>query len=294
MAAMISVALSPVLAQDSAAEQIEKARQLIAGRQFEEALQDLDAFLQSNGVSAPAHYLRGIALGNLGRERQALDAFVRATDIDPGWDEAHRLAAIAAINTRNLAVAWDHAIKAYQAGADISDSLNRLLAMERAPADLDAQLSAARIFVAPLNTETLAAEQENPWGVDVIGGGGGGIPDPFHVSATRATGQGDEKIARSQSSFFNLLMQTRRSLADSRYFGVVPQQEMAQYLLVIDVDRLDGGALHGYIRLYEARSGEEAYRRLLVLRNIHSLADLNADMERYVDYMEEWIRKRTG
>jgi len=295
VAAMISVVLSPALAQESAAEQVEEARRLIAGRQFEEALRDLDAVVQANEAYAPAHYLRGVALGSLGREREALDAFVKATDLNPGWDEAHRLATIAAINTRNLPVAWDQAIKAYQAGADISESLNRLLAMEKAPSDLDAQLSAARIYVMPLNTEKLAAEQQNPWGVDVIsGGGGGGIPDPFNVSASRATNQGGEKITRSQSSFFNLLAQTRRSLANSRYFGVVPQQEMAQYLMVIEADQLDGGELRGYIKLYDARSGEQAYRRVLELRNINSLADLNFDLERYIDYMEVWLRERAG
>ena len=42
------------------------------------------------------------------------------------------------------------------------------------------------------------------------------------------------------------------------------------------------------------RSGEEAYRRLLELRNIASLADLNADIERYVDFLEEWLRNRSG
>lgn len=285
--------ISPALAQGSAAEQADTARQMIAARQFERALQQLDAIIRQNPTYAQARYLRGMALGNLGREREALEAFITAAELNPGWGEAHRLATVAAINTRNLPVAWEHAIKAYQSGADVSESLNRLLAMEKAPSDLDTRLTAVRVYVMPLNTEKLAAKQQNPWGVDVIGGAARGtIVDPFNTSASRATNVGGEQISRSQSSFFNLLMQTRRSLADSRYFGVVPQQEMAQYLMVIEVDELAGGALEGYIKLYDARSGEEAYRRVLRLRNINSLADLNADMERYIDYMEEWLSKR--
>lgn len=281
-------------AQDSVEERAAAARRALADRRFEQALEDLDALVRDADTYAPAHYLRGIALGSMGREREAVDAFLRATELSPGWGEAHRLAAVAALNIRDLTVAWDQAIKAHQAGADVAESFNRLLAMERAPQDLDARLAATRIYVMPLNTEKLAAEQQNPWGVNVIGGGGGGIADPFSVSGSRATGQGNQKITQAQSSFYNLLMQMRRSLSGSRYFGVVQQPEMARYLLVIEADELDGGRLRGYIKLYDARSGEEAYRRLLELRNIDSLADLNADLERYVGYMQQWLIESNG
>ena len=50
----------------------------------------------------------------------------------------------------------------------------------------------------------------------------------------------------------------------------------------------------GYIKLVDPRSGEEAYRRIIELRNISSLADLNADSERDVDFMEIWLRERSG
>ena len=42
---------------------------------------------------------------------------------------------------------------AHQAGVDMTDELSRLMAMERAPADLDNQLGASRIYVMPLSTE---------------------------------------------------------------------------------------------------------------------------------------------
>ena len=292
------IGATPVQSQSQAAELTEQGRQLIVDRRFDEALAKLDAAIQADARLPQARYFRGLALANLNREGEALDEFVAAGELNPGWGDAHRLAALAALNIRNLEVAWEQAILAHQAGADVAETLSRLLALERAPPDLDSRLAAARIFVMPLNTEKLAAREDNPWTVDVVGGGGsGGIVDPFNTSASRATNVGGQQISESQSEFFNLLTQTRRSLASSPLFGVVPRQEMAQFLLVIEVDRLgDSGpkSLEGYIKLYDPRSGEEVYRRLLELRNISSLADLNADVERYVDYLEQWLRERVG
>ena len=301
----------------SAAELTERGRLALINRQFDAALSDLDKAIEADAANPLAHYYRGLVLGNVGRERDALGAFLRAAELNPGWGEAHRMATIAALNTRSLAVAWEQAVKAHQAGSDVGDAINRLLALEKAPGDLDTQLAAARIFVMPLNTEKLEARRDNPFGTEVVsgggtaagvgvgggrggvGGGGGAVINPFNTSTSRATNVGGQQVAQSQGDFYSLLMQTRRSLADSRYFGVVPRQDMAQYLLLIEIDEMGGSGgsqkpVRGYLKLIDPRSGEEAYRRLLELRNIASLADLNADMERYVDYMEEWLRNRSG
>lgn len=310
VAAILAVVVGATLAfsaaatpQASAEQLTEQGRQALTNRQFEAALVDLDAAIAADAAYPVAHYYRGVALGNLGRPAEALEAFMTAAELNPGWGAAHRMATIAAIDIRDLTVAWDQAIRAHQAGADVGDSINRLLAMERAPGDLDSRLAASRIFVMPLNTEKLEAREDNPFGGNVVAGGGGGgggaaIPDPFNSSATRNTNVGGQQVAQSQADFHSLLMQTRRSLSDSRYFGVVPAQEMADYLMVIEIDEMggDGGQkpVRGYVKLYDSRSGEEAYRRLLELRNIGSIADLNADMERYIDYMEEWLRNRSG
>jgi len=293
----LSVTSAP--AQSSADPLVQSARQLLLLRQFAAALQELDRALDADDKNSQAHYFRGVALGNLGREREALDEFVAAAELNPGWADAHRWAAVAALNIRNLEVAWDQAIKAHQSGVDMTDELSRLMAMERAPSDLDSQLGASRIFVMPLSTEKLAARQDNPFSVSATGAAadGSGFVNPANTSASRATGVGNTQITQSQSDFYNLLMQTRRSLADSKLFGVVPRQEMADFLMVIEVDELGTGdrkSLKGYIKLYDPRSGEEVYRRVLELRNITSLADLNSDMERYLNFMEEWLKNRVG
>ena len=318
VAAILIVCLNaqPAFAQSSA-ELTEQGRLALTNRQFDTALSNLDEAIEADTANPLSHYYRGVALGNLGRERDALGAFLKAAELNPGWGEAHRMATIAALDTFNLPVAWEQAVKAHQAGSDVSDAISRLLALEKAPGDLDEQLAAARIFVMPLSTEKLEARQDNPFGTEVVsgggtaagvgvgggrggvGGGGGDVTDPFATSTARATNVGGQQVAQSQGDFYSLLMQMRRSLADSRYFGVVPRQDMAQYLLVIEIDEMggSGGAqkpVKGYLKLIDPRSGEEAYRRLLELRNIASLADLNADMGRYVGFMEEWLRNRSG
>ena len=254
-------------------------------------------------------YYRGQVLGNLGREQEALDAFLEAAELNPGWGEAHRMAAVAALNTSNLSVAWEQAVKAYQAGADVSDSINHLLALEKAPGDLDEQLAAARIFVMPVDTEKLEARQDNPFGREVVGaaldrggiasvGSSNEIGNPSgSTSTSRNTNVGGQQVAQAQAHFHSLLMQLRLSLTNSRHFGVVAGQDMAQYLMLVEIAEMggaSGNAVKGHLKLVDPRSGEEAYRRVLELKNISSLAELNSEIERIVNLLEEWLLDRSG
>jgi hypothetical protein len=220
------------------------------------------------------------------------------------------MATVAALNTSNLSVAWEQAVKAYQAGADVSDSINHLLALEKAPGDLDEQLAAARIFVMPLDTEKLEARQDNPFGGgNVVGaaldrggiasaGSSNEIGNPSGTTSTsRNTNVGGQQIAQAQAHFHSLLMQLRLSLTNSRYFGVVSGQDMAQYLMLVEIAEMggaSGNAVKGHLKLVDPRSGEEAYRRVLELKNISSLAELNSEIERIVNLLEEWLLDRSG
>ena len=276
---------------------------LLQGR-LEDGLEELDKAIDEDKNHAMAWYYRGFALANLQRMNEAHASFLRAAELGPGWGDAHRMAAVSAVDTGNLDVAWDQAIKAHQAGVDMTQAFQSLQTRSRAPDDLDQQLNAVRVFVGPLNTEKLAARLDNPFTRAVDTGDGptstvevqrGQLVDPRSTSASLATGVGKRLITESQADFFQLLQQTRRSLAASRSFGLVPRQEMARYLLMIEVDELaESGPkrLEGYLKLYDPRSGEEVYRRVLELRNISSRSDLNADLERYVAYLEEWLAQR--
>ena len=299
----------PAFAQASA-QLTEKGRVALVNRQFDIALSDLNKAIEADALNPYAHYYRGLVLGNLGRQREALDAFLKAAELNPGWGEAHRVAAIAALDTRNLSIAWEQAVKAYQAGADVSQSINRLLAIEKAPGDLDEQLAAARIFVMPVDTEKLEARQDNPFGGgNVVGaaldrggtasaGSSNEIGNPSgSTSSSRQTNAGGQQAAQAQAHFYSLLTQLRLSLTNSRHFGVVGQQDMARYLMVVSIDEMGGAggnAARGHLKLVDPRSGEEAYSRVLELRNIASLAELNAEVERIVNLLEEWLLDLSG
>ena len=306
-------ALAPALVSQQAeasAHLTEKGRLAFVNRQFDVALSDLNKAIEADASNPSAHYYRGLVLGNLGRQREALDAFLKAAELNPGWGEAHRVATIAALDTRNLSIAWEQAVKAYQAGADVSQSINRLLALEKAPGDLDEQLAAARIFVMPVDTEKLEARQDNPFGGgNVVGaaldrggiasaGSSNEIGNPSgSTSTSRQTNVGGKQAAQAQAHFHSLLMQLRLSLTNSRHFGVVAGQDMAQYLMLVEIAEMggaSGNAVKGHLKLVDPRSGEEAYRRVLELKNISSLAELNSEIERIVNLLEEWLLDRSG
>ena len=305
----VCVGAQPAFAQSSA-QLTEQGRLALVNRQFDIALADLNKAIEADALNPIAHYYRGQVLGNLGREQEALDAFLKAAEFNPGWGEAHRMATVAALNTSNLSVAWEQAVKAYQAGADVSDSINHLLALEKAPGDLDEQLAAARIFVMPLDTEKLEARQDNPFGGgNVVGaaldrggiasaGSSNEIGNPSGTTSTsRNTNVGGQQVAQAQAHFHSLLMQLRLSLTNSRYFGVVSGQDMAQYLMLVEIAEMggaSGNAVKGHLKLVDPRSGEEAYRRVLELKNISSLAELNSEIERIVNLLEEWLLDRSG
>lgn len=309
-------AVSPGEPQN-AQELVREAVRLLEQERAAEALEELDRAIEEDPGYPPAHLYRGYALGQMGRREAAQQAFLRAVELNPGWPDAHRMAAIASFHVGDYETAWEQAIQAHLAGVDMSQGFEGLRQVSRQPADLERRLNAPRVFVGELETSGLEARTENPFGrnVDVSGaasrpevtaetaqppptpgagdaGAAGGRPI---TSGSKATGTGQRALAEAQADLAEMLRQTRDAVSDSPDFGLVPRREMADYVLIIEVDDLAETAprkLDGYIKLYDARTGEEIYRRVLTLRNISAVADLNADINRYVDYMEQWLRSR--
>ena len=111
--AFVAPALASALVSQQAeasAQLTEQGRLAFVNRQFDVALSDLNKAIEADASNPHAHYYRGLVLGNLGREREALDAFLKAAELNPGWGEAHRMAAVAALNTSNLPIAWEQAV----------------------------------------------------------------------------------------------------------------------------------------------------------------------------------------
>jgi tetratricopeptide (TPR) repeat protein len=263
----------PAFAQASA-QLTEQGRVALVNRQFDIALSDLNKAIEADALNPYAHYYRGLVLGNLGREREALDAFLKAAELNPGWGEAHRMAAVAALNTSNLPIAWEQAVKAYQAGAEISESINQLLALEKAPGDLDDQLAAARVFVGGFDTSVFDRDGSR-MGAKAI-------------------------LAQAAADLFSFQQAARETLSESAAFGLVQRQESAQYIMMFEIefltDTLNGSPrrLSGVLRLVDARSGETADRRRINFADISSLSYLNREWRRIVGLMEEWAAERGG
>ena len=281
LGALALVFAAPALATALVSQQAEASAQLteqgrlaFVNRQFDVALSDLNKAIEADASNPHAHYYRGLVLGNLGREREALDAFLKAAELNPGWGEAHRMAAVAALNTSNLPIAWEQAVKAYQAGADISESINQLLALEKAPGDLDDQLAAARVFVGGFDTSVFDRDGSR-MGAKAI-------------------------LAQSAADLFSFQQTARETLSESAAFGLVQRQESAQYIMMFEIefltDTLNGSPrrLSGVLRLVDARSGETADRRRINFADISSLSYLNREWRRIIGLMEEWAAERGG
>ena len=275
--AFVAPALASALVSQQAeasAQLTEQGRLAFVNRQFDVALLDLNKAIEADASNPSAHYYRGLVLGNLGREREALDAFLKAAELNPGWGEAHRMAAVAALNTSNLPIAWEQAVKAHQTGADISESINQLLALEKAPGDLDDQLAAARVFVGGFDTSVFDRDGSR-MGAKAI-------------------------LAQAAADLFSFQQAARETLSESAAFGLVQRQESAQYIMMFEIefltDTLNGSPrrLSGVLRLVDARSGETADRRRINFADISSLSYLNREWRRIIGLMEEWAAERGG
>lgn len=84
-------------AASSARPYAEAAERLLQQGNPTGALAEIAKALAEDEGYAPAWYLRGLAHGQLDQHAEALDAFVRATEINPGWGAAHRFASLSTL-----------------------------------------------------------------------------------------------------------------------------------------------------------------------------------------------------
>lgn len=282
------------------------AEQLVQQQKPDEALAELQEIFEKTDAFAPAYFVAGLAYEAKDQAQEAFDNFARAADLNPAWGDAQRNASFFAARLGDLEESWDRAIKAHQAGTDMSDAFEGLQTMGPAPENFDQRLSAYRVLVAPMNVEQFLAREENPFG-RMIDAGGSAF-DTDNVSNSRATNVGQRVLSETAGDRANVLQQTRQRIADSRFFGLVGNQNQAQYILVIEVDEIGERGntrstntvendsrkqpLRGYLNLLDAQSGEQAYRLRITMRNITSLQEVNADLDRIIGLLEEWAEKQ--
>jgi tetratricopeptide (TPR) repeat protein len=260
------------------------AEQLVQQQKPDEALAELQKIFDQTDAFAPAYFVAGLAYEVKDQGPEAYDNFVKATEYQPGWGAAHRKASFWAARLGNLDDSWEQAIKAQQAGVDMSDAFEGLQTMGPAPDDLDTQLAAYRVFVGPFDT-TVFEES----GDTALQGGS-------NSSATNRTDVGNRVVQESASDIFQYQQEARRQFAASRSFGLVQQQQTAQYIFVTEVDSIEDNnsrrRMRGVVKLVDAQSGEEAFRRRVDFANLVSRGDVNRDFTQLMNFMQEWAAER--
>ena len=105
------------MTQEPAVDQlIARGKEALARNQYLAALDDLQAAAAQRPAFADVQNLSGVCLSMLGRPDEALAAFTRATELNPGYVEAHLNRAITLNDLGRLDEARDAFARA--AGAD--------------------------------------------------------------------------------------------------------------------------------------------------------------------------------
>lgn len=178
-----------------------------------EAADSLFAFeraLQEDPYNWQAYFYRGRAYGVLGRIEDAQADFLAAARVGAGIGPVHQFASIASGDLEQFDIAWEHAIRAHQAGIDMREHFEMLRQVSPAPAELETRLEAPRLYVGPAL-----------------------VPDP-----------------EAQAVLDAILRGIRLAISESTAFGLVTQPQLADYYLRLQVNSVEtegrpraGGAL---------------------------------------------------
>jgi len=268
-----------------AQQAVQRASSLLQQDQVEAALEEVDRAIEQDPSFAMAHYIRGMALGKLGQDKEAQAAFLEAALYNPGWTEAHFWVAMSSFRLGDYDMCWEQSILAHQAGMDLTAEIAELRTVSEPPDDLEARLNAPRVYVQEAD-----------------------------ISALESNRGAEQALAFSQPYLHELARQARRGIQASPHFGLVPRPDMAAYVLVIEVEDLGGVAfeemqdwrreeeenalpleesanqpieMDAYVKLLAGE--EQAYRRQMRVRDIRTASQISAELARQIGYLESWI-----
>ena len=280
----IMAVASVTLAQDQQAELMEiviAAEQMLNQGQPEQALAELQKVLIQNEEFAPAYFLQGMVYARTGDMPKAYENMIKATEYDPTMGIAHRMASQGAGAMGNFDGAWEHAIKAHQAGTDMSDAFEALSSMGKPPAGLEAAMAVPRVWIGPMDTSNWEA-------TSATAGGSASGRASDDASAARILAEAAQDVQRWGKA-------ARKAFAESRAFGLVSRPEQAKYILQLEGDSMADSSrrrTRGYLKLVDVQSGEEGYRRRVTFADIGSDGDLIRDFDRIMSIMEEWAAEQ--
>jgi hypothetical protein len=280
LAVLMAAAATSVAAgaqQEEAARITQEAVELLGQNQREEALAKLDEAIAIDPEYWAAHYQRGRALAITGRMEEAKVELVLASELNPGHPSAHQLASAAARLSGDYETAWEQGIRAHLAGASQADAFGNLAELSTPPADLEERLAAARVCGAGLDTSEYVAASESP------------------TNQRRGADSAQQVLGQIAPQLEALSLLFKNSVAAVPEFGLVPQPDVAQYVVTLAVDDVRSQApmrLEGYVRLYERGNNSPVFSRQISLRDISAGGVVAGELQRVLQQMAEWQRSQ--
>ncbi|MFQ5744181.1 MAG: VWA domain-containing protein [Acidobacteriota bacterium] len=230
-----------------------KGIELLTQRRPSDALLEFDRAIRADPADWKAHYHRGIALGLQGKWQDARAASFQAARLSPGVGAVQELAWLTAYSLGDYEAAWEHAIRTHQAGTEMTEELDMLRQQAPQPADLEARLDAPRIIV-----------------------GGSEIPDLL-----------------AQAALKKVFQKLEGAISDAPMLGLVTEPWRADYLLIINDERLGKKkprSLKGRLELYDTL-GKRLYKQELALSDIDDPAAMSAEVAGDIGHLEQWLTR---
>jgi VWFA-related protein len=221
-----------------------------------DALREFDQAIRCDPYNWEAHYRRGGALVMLGDARGAQEAFLRAIEVNPGWGNLHKMAYLVSMELKDHETAWEQAILAHQAGADMTEELQSLKQTGPAPADLEDRMRARRLYVVPTF-----------------------VADPVANVALR-----------------RMLRSFRLALLEAPRIGLTAKRQNAEYELIVQPGsvsnerprKLDADLL------LVTLAGEQVYQRRLLLSDLDDQTRTATELKPHVDALQRWLLPGTA
>ena len=309
-----AAAVAPVAAQQSDAQRdMAKGAEYLQKGEPDKAINEFAKVLNNQETFAPAHFVTGMAYAQMQQYSDAYTHLNRATELQLGNGEWHEQACrtawfgeglrqrLATVHPRGPGGArrggcFPRAGQGF-GGTERLPAANRCARIWVAAPDIEALLGRDDgVFDHVSPTQQAGADQRgagadsSPAGAGA-GGGGRGFSD---LSSRFSAESGNSVAAQVQADLAEVRRRFSSEIAISDLFGLVVDQGLANYVMVVEVDDVGTESprvLTGYVKLIDMTSGEEAYSRPLQLDNISSISDLQNDISRYVGYLEQWRRE---
>ena len=220
----------------------------------DEALVELGLALQADPYSWGAYYHRGGALILAGELDGAQEALLSAAKLNPGRGDVHKLAFGVSLELSDYQTAWDQAIRAHQAGINMSEGLLLLGQEVTAPADLEERLQAPRVYIESSR-----------------------VVDPIDEAALRIL---DLALAQAFSEVTEVGLTETEALADYRLLIRLKElSEQSPRKLEVDLGLWES----------ETSGGDRISRRGVTLSDIEDSRGVRAELASFVEELRAWI-----